>query len=82
MLKFYVNHREKHYNIAFDVAVPASILLHEEFAPIIEGLSEEENFRIETNGFQTPTEIVLKLNAMGHKMVDVDRRDRCAGGSA
>lgn len=25
---------------------------------------------IETNGFQTPTEIVLKLNAMGHPMVE------------
>lgn len=28
------------------------------------------NLSIETNGFQTPTEIVLKLNAMGHSMTE------------
>jgi len=28
------------------------------------------NLTIETNGFQTPTEIVLKLNALGYRMVE------------
>jgi len=31
---------------------------------------------IETNGFQTPTEIVLKLNAMGHNMVECGVKHR------
>ena len=34
---------------------------------------------IETNGFQTPTEIVLKLNATGHKMVEAGVSHRIRG---
>lgn len=41
------------------------------------------NLNIETNGFQTPTEIILKLNAMGKSMVEcgVTHRDREEGTS-
>ncbi len=41
------------------------------------------NLRIETNGFQTPTEIILKLNALGHPMVEcgVTHRVREEGAS-
>lgn len=49
MLKFQINHQQKGYRIAFDVPIQASILLHEEFAKIIEGLSSDENFQISTN---------------------------------
>jgi glycosyltransferase involved in cell wall biosynthesis len=37
---------------------------------VLRGLS------IETNGFQTPTEIVLKLHALGHKMVETGVKHR------
>jgi glycosyltransferase involved in cell wall biosynthesis len=37
------------------------------------------NLQIETNGFQTPTEIVLKLNALNHPMVECGVTHRIRG---
>jgi hypothetical protein len=34
---------------------------------------------IETNGFQTPTEIILKLHATGHRMVEAGVSHRVRG---
>jgi len=37
------------------------------------------NLTIETNGFQTPTEIVLKLNALGYRLVECGITHRARG---